>query len=79
MPQDDDDDQDDRPEMRTPPHQQPTKMYNIHEDLHATNEQHNGNAPTSDGGREMILTAATLTPLVVSSAASPPTTDSTRC
>ena len=83
MPQDDnDDDASARPEPRTPLHQQPAAMYNIHENLHATNETHNGNAPTSDGGHEMILTAATLTPIVVPATSSPAAslpTDSTRC
>ena len=44
------------PEMKTPPHQQQTNMYSIDEDTHPS---------ANEGGTEMILTAATLTPLIM--------------
>ncbi|CAF1416342.1 unnamed protein product [Rotaria sordida] len=65
-------------EKRTPQHQQQLKMYNIEEDMHMSDDNYNNNSlhinPSSnDDGEEMILTAAKLTPLIISS----PTTDNT--
>ena len=59
-------------EKRTPQHQQHSNMYNIDEDTHILNDNHNNissyiNRGNSDDGEEMILTAAKLTPLIISS------------
>ncbi|CAF5041221.1 unnamed protein product, partial [Rotaria sp. Silwood1] len=63
-------------DKRTPQHQQHLKMYNIDEDVHISDDNYNNNSshinPShNDDGEEMILTAAKLSPHIISS----PTTD----
>jgi len=59
-------------DKRTPQHQQQSKIYNIDEDLHMSDDNHNNmsshiNRVNSEDGEEMILTAAKLTPMIISS------------
>jgi thiamine biosynthesis lipoprotein ApbE len=71
-------------DKRTSHHQQQSKMYNIDEDLHISDNNHNNisshiNRVNNDDGEEMILTPTKLTSFIMPSSNISSTTNNSRC